>query len=60
MKKWFRWAVIALIGLLVLRQVALWLMGPWAYIIGECTYYPPPCPHITQPVPWWAKPFLNG
>ncbi len=44
--------MIALIGLLVLRQVALWVMGPWAYIIGECTYYPPPLSsyHPADPV----------
>ena len=57
--KWFRWAVIALVGLLVLREFLLWWLAPWPYIILECQFYPPPCPHITEPPPWWIKPFLD-
>ena len=57
--KWFRRGTVALIALLALRAAMLWALGPWVNIIVECQYYPPPCPFITQPVPWWIKPLLK-
>ena len=50
--EWFRWALVALIGLLVLRQVALWALGPWMGYLDECIWSPP-CPDY--PVPWYVR-----
>lgn len=53
------WVIAVIASLLLLRRLLLAWLAPWPYIVLECNFYPPPCPYIIQPVPWWVKPFLN-